>query len=84
MSTQDEVPAMLNSRPQTGLSFLAPEPEDLEDLYSRYKVCTGNSFCLCVTVEVYFCQHNKKNTLNHTGPFCDFFNHSKDVNYFSA
>ncbi|CAB1333475.1 unnamed protein product [Coregonus sp. 'balchen'] len=37
MSTQDEVPAMLNSRPQTGLSFLAPEPEDLEDLYSRYK-----------------------------------------------
>ncbi|KAG9335432.1 hypothetical protein JZ751_004754 [Albula glossodonta] len=34
---QDEVPAMLTSRPQTGLSFLAPEPEDLEDLYSRYK-----------------------------------------------
>lgn len=26
------------SRPQTGLSFLGPEPEDLEDLYSRYKV----------------------------------------------
>ncbi|KPP60312.1 26S protease regulatory subunit 6B-like [Scleropages formosus] len=34
---QDEVPAMLSSRPQTALSFLAPEPEDLEDLYSRYK-----------------------------------------------
>ncbi|KTG40949.1 hypothetical protein cypCar_00013479 [Cyprinus carpio] len=35
---QDDVPALLlNSRPQTGLSFLAPEPEDLEDLYSRYK-----------------------------------------------
>lgn len=30
--------AVLTSRPQTGLSFLAPEPEDLEDLYSRYKV----------------------------------------------
>merc|ERR1712142_399536 len=28
---------MVSSRPQTGLSFLAPEPEDLEDLYSRYK-----------------------------------------------
>lgn len=38
-SLQDDVPALLNSRPQTGLSFLAPEPEDLEDLYSRYKVC---------------------------------------------
>ncbi|KAF7692103.1 26S proteasome regulatory subunit 6B isoform X1 [Silurus meridionalis] len=34
---QDDVPAMLSSRPQTSLSFLAPEPEDLEDLYSRYK-----------------------------------------------
>ncbi|XP_016313653.1 26S protease regulatory subunit 6B-like [Sinocyclocheilus anshuiensis] len=34
---QEDVPALLNSRPQTGLSFLAPEPEDLEDLYSRYK-----------------------------------------------
>ncbi|AWO96224.1 26S protease regulatory subunit 6B isoform 5 [Scophthalmus maximus] len=33
----EEMPATLNSRPQTGLSFLAPEPEDLEDLYSRYK-----------------------------------------------
>ncbi|KAG7242802.1 hypothetical protein INR49_018449, partial [Caranx melampygus] len=29
--------AILTSRPQTGLSFLASEPEDLEDLYSRYK-----------------------------------------------
>ncbi|TUA69865.1 26S proteasome regulatory subunit 6B [Bagarius yarrelli] len=28
---------MLSSRPHTALSFLAPEPEDLEDLYSRYK-----------------------------------------------
>uniref|UniRef100_A0AAQ5YCT3 26S proteasome regulatory subunit 6B n=1 Tax=Amphiprion ocellaris TaxID=80972 RepID=A0AAQ5YCT3_AMPOC len=33
----EDVPAILSSRPQTGLSFLAPEPEDLEDLYSRYK-----------------------------------------------
>lgn len=32
------MPAVLTSRPQAGLSFLAPEPEDLEDLYSRYKV----------------------------------------------
>lgn len=36
--SKDDVTAMLSSRPQTGLSFLAPEPEDLEDLYSRYKV----------------------------------------------
>ncbi|XP_040091625.1 uncharacterized protein LOC120859682, partial [Oryx dammah] len=34
---QDEIPALSVSRPQTGLSFLGPEPEDLEDLYSRYK-----------------------------------------------
>ncbi|KAK2506384.1 hypothetical protein MC885_013928, partial [Smutsia gigantea] len=34
----DEIPALSVSRPQTGLSFLGPEPEDLEDLYSRYKV----------------------------------------------
>eukprot|EP00061_Rhincodon_typus_P003396 g19983.t1 len=27
----------MSSRPHTGLSFLAPEPEDLEDLYTRYK-----------------------------------------------
>uniref|UniRef100_A0A3P9M3N7 26S proteasome regulatory subunit 6B n=1 Tax=Oryzias latipes TaxID=8090 RepID=A0A3P9M3N7_ORYLA len=33
----DEMPPVLSSRPQTGLSFLTPEPEDLEDLYSRYK-----------------------------------------------
>ncbi|MEQ2169846.1 26S proteasome regulatory subunit 6B, partial [Goodea atripinnis] len=33
----EEVPSILTSRPQTGLSFLAPEPEDLEDLYTRYK-----------------------------------------------
>ncbi|XP_043935293.1 26S proteasome regulatory subunit 6B [Protopterus annectens] len=33
----DEIPVLLNSRPHTGLSFLNPEPEDLEDLYSRYK-----------------------------------------------
>lgn len=32
------MPAILTSKPQTGLSFLAPEPDDLEDLYSRYKV----------------------------------------------
>lgn len=31
------------SRPQTGLSFLGPEPEDLEDLYSRYKVLRAPS-----------------------------------------
>lgn len=36
--SQEDMPAILTSRPQTGLSFLAPEPEDLEDLYSRYKV----------------------------------------------
>ncbi|KAL0610104.1 26S proteasome regulatory subunit 6B [Plecturocebus cupreus] len=34
---QDEIPALSVSRPQTSLSFLGPEPEDLEDLYSRYK-----------------------------------------------
>uniref|UniRef100_A0A1A8HKM9 Proteasome (Prosome, macropain) 26S subunit, ATPase, 4 n=1 Tax=Nothobranchius korthausae TaxID=1143690 RepID=A0A1A8HKM9_9TELE len=33
----EEMPSVLSSRPQTGLSFLAPEPEDLEDLYTRYK-----------------------------------------------
>uniref|UniRef100_A0A668VYC4 26S proteasome regulatory subunit 6B n=1 Tax=Oreochromis aureus TaxID=47969 RepID=A0A668VYC4_OREAU len=33
----EDMPAVLSSRPQTGLSFLAPEPEDLEDLYTRYK-----------------------------------------------
>uniref|UniRef100_A0A8C0H8S7 26S proteasome regulatory subunit 6B n=1 Tax=Chelonoidis abingdonii TaxID=106734 RepID=A0A8C0H8S7_CHEAB len=37
LSEHDELPALAISRPQTGLSFLAPEPEDLEDLYSRYK-----------------------------------------------
>ncbi|XP_054394885.1 26S proteasome regulatory subunit 6B isoform X2 [Pongo abelii] len=35
--SKDEIPALSVSRPQTGLSFLGPEPEDLEDLYSRYK-----------------------------------------------
>ncbi|KAF1542651.1 26S proteasome regulatory subunit 6B, partial [Eudyptes schlegeli] len=35
---QDELPALAAPRPPTGLSFLVPEPEDLEDLYSRYKV----------------------------------------------
>uniref|UniRef100_A0A3Q4I1R9 26S proteasome regulatory subunit 6B n=1 Tax=Neolamprologus brichardi TaxID=32507 RepID=A0A3Q4I1R9_NEOBR len=35
--SQEDMPAVLSSRPQTGLSFLAPEPEDLEDLYTRYK-----------------------------------------------
>lgn len=35
---QEEVPTVMSSRPQTGLSFLAPEPEDLEDLFTRYKV----------------------------------------------
>ncbi|KAJ6663780.1 hypothetical protein lerEdw1_009859 [Lerista edwardsae] len=34
---QDELPALSISRPQTGLSFLVPEAEDVEDLYSRYK-----------------------------------------------
>uniref|UniRef100_A0ACB8FS37 26S proteasome regulatory subunit 6B n=1 Tax=Sphaerodactylus townsendi TaxID=933632 RepID=A0ACB8FS37_9SAUR len=34
---QDEIPALNISRPQTGLSFLVPEAEDVEDLYSRYK-----------------------------------------------
>ncbi|XP_078252908.1 26S proteasome regulatory subunit 6B [Rhinoraja longicauda] len=33
----EEVPVMITSRPHTALSFLAPEHEDLEDLYSRYK-----------------------------------------------
>lgn len=37
-TSQEEMPSILISRPQTGLSFLAPEPEDLEDLYTRYKV----------------------------------------------
>jgi len=51
-SLQEDVPALLNSRPQTGLSFLAPEPEDLEDLYSRYKVCMFFFLCffLCECV----------------------------------
>lgn len=41
------MPAVLTSRPQAGLSFLAPEPEDLEDLYSRYKVwCLHAENCL--------------------------------------
>ncbi|XP_032761375.1 26S proteasome regulatory subunit 6B-like isoform X2 [Rattus rattus] len=31
------MPALSMSRLQTGLSFLRPEPEDLEDLYSLYK-----------------------------------------------
>ncbi|MBN3325729.1 PRS6B protein, partial [Atractosteus spatula] len=35
--TADELPPLSTSRPQTGLSFLAAEPEDLEDLYTRYK-----------------------------------------------
>ncbi|XP_025915288.1 26S proteasome regulatory subunit 6B [Apteryx rowi] len=34
---QEELPALAAPRPQPGLSFLVPEPEDLEDLYSRYK-----------------------------------------------
>ncbi|MBN3271239.1 PRS6B protein, partial [Polyodon spathula] len=34
---QEEIAVPASSRPQTGFSFLAPEPEDLEDLYSRYK-----------------------------------------------
>ncbi|XP_041320252.1 26S proteasome regulatory subunit 6B-like, partial [Pyrgilauda ruficollis] len=33
----DDVPASAAPRPLPGLSFLVPEPEDLEDLYSRYK-----------------------------------------------
>uniref|UniRef100_A0A8C3K2A3 Proteasome 26S subunit, ATPase 4 n=1 Tax=Calidris pygmaea TaxID=425635 RepID=A0A8C3K2A3_9CHAR len=32
-----ELPALAAPRPPTALSFLVPEPEDLEDLYSRYK-----------------------------------------------
>ncbi|PWA28233.1 hypothetical protein CCH79_00018565 [Gambusia affinis] len=36
-TVSEELPSILSSRPQTGLSFLAPEPEDLEDLYTRYK-----------------------------------------------
>lgn len=39
---QDEAPTLSVSRPQTGLSFLCPEPEDLEDLYSRFKVSGGS------------------------------------------
>ncbi|NXI44292.1 PRS6B protein, partial [Galbula dea] len=34
---QEELPALAAPRPPTALSFLVPEPEDLEDLYSRYK-----------------------------------------------
>ncbi|MGH0154288.1 UNVERIFIED_CONTAM: hypothetical protein FKN15_057457 [Acipenser sinensis] len=34
---QEEIAVPASSRPQTAFSFLAPEPEDLEDLYSRYK-----------------------------------------------
>ncbi|XP_068854803.1 26S proteasome regulatory subunit 6B isoform X2 [Aphelocoma coerulescens] len=34
---QDDVPASAAPRQPPGLSFLVPEPEDLEDLYSRYK-----------------------------------------------
>ncbi|XP_050840617.1 26S proteasome regulatory subunit 6B, partial [Serinus canaria] len=34
---QDDVPTLAAPRPLPGLSFLVPEPEDLEDLYSRYK-----------------------------------------------
>lgn len=34
---QDEIPALSVPWPQTGLSFLGPEPENLKDLYSRYK-----------------------------------------------
>uniref|UniRef100_A0A8B9FST7 Proteasome 26S subunit, ATPase 4 n=1 Tax=Amazona collaria TaxID=241587 RepID=A0A8B9FST7_9PSIT len=34
---QEELPALAAPRPPPGLSFLVPEPEDLEDLYSRYK-----------------------------------------------
>lgn len=34
---QDEIPALSVSWPQTGLSLLGPEPENLEDLYSHYK-----------------------------------------------
>ncbi|OCT56884.1 hypothetical protein XELAEV_18004281mg, partial [Xenopus laevis] len=33
----DEAPPLASSRPITALSFLGPESEDLEDLYSRYK-----------------------------------------------
>ncbi|KAH0631354.1 hypothetical protein JD844_005646, partial [Phrynosoma platyrhinos] len=33
----EEIPALSISRPQTALSFLVPEAEDVEDLYSRYK-----------------------------------------------
>ncbi|NXF00246.1 PRS6B protein, partial [Menura novaehollandiae] len=35
--SQDDVPASAAPRAPPGLSFLVPEPEDLEDLYSRYK-----------------------------------------------
>uniref|UniRef100_A0A8C3BI06 Proteasome 26S subunit, ATPase 4 n=13 Tax=Euteleostomi TaxID=117571 RepID=A0A8C3BI06_CAIMO len=34
---QEELPALAVPRPPAGLNFLVPEPEDLEDLYSRYK-----------------------------------------------
>ncbi|XP_039725837.1 LOW QUALITY PROTEIN: 26S proteasome regulatory subunit 6B-like [Pteropus medius] len=33
----DEIPALSVSQPQTGLSFLGPEPENLKDLYSCHK-----------------------------------------------
>ncbi|NXL93224.1 PRS6B protein, partial [Alectura lathami] len=34
---QEDLPALAVPRSHPGLSFLVPEPEDLEDLYSRYK-----------------------------------------------
>ncbi|TWW80158.1 26S proteasome regulatory subunit 6B [Takifugu flavidus] len=33
----DDMPAIITCKPHAGLAFLAPEPEDVEDLYSRYK-----------------------------------------------
>lgn len=36
--SKDDMPAIITSKPHAGLAFLAPEPEDVEDLYSRYKV----------------------------------------------
>lgn len=35
---KDDMPAIITCKPHAGLAFLAPEPEDVEDLYSRYKV----------------------------------------------
>lgn len=60
------MPAILTSRPQTGLSFLAPEPEDIEDLYSRYKV----HLCLVTNSAAY---QKKMRCVSFGMTFTEFF-----------